>query len=231
MRLLLLPGLDGTGFLFEPLLRVLPLNIEATTISYPATRGLGYQELFAYVSSQLPSTAPYVLVAESFSGPLAIAIAHQRPEHLQAVVLCASFLHQPVSKLKALLAHLLGRARFNVRPPVSLVRRYLLGPHAATSSINKFYSAIATVPFEILFERIKNALAVDVREQFYHLQLPVLWLYAAHDKLLKNPYPAKELRQNSNCVIKASAAPHLLFQTKPEQACAAIQIFLNDITN
>ena len=61
MRFLLLPGMDGTGDLFEPFLSVLPAGVEATVISYPRDRKLSYEQLEESVWEKLPSE-PFVIV-------------------------------------------------------------------------------------------------------------------------------------------------------------------------
>lgn len=45
LRLILLPGLDGSGVLFAPLLRHLPPDVEPVVVRYPPDRALGYEEL------------------------------------------------------------------------------------------------------------------------------------------------------------------------------------------
>ena len=84
--LVLLPGLDGTGEQFAPLLRELPSTIAPVTVRYPVDRALGYEELLPLALEQLPADCPFVLVGESFSGPLAIRLAAQRPPGLRALV-------------------------------------------------------------------------------------------------------------------------------------------------
>lgn len=87
MKLVLLPGLDGTGTLFTPLLD----HLAATPVvaSYPP-EPLSYERLLAQVARLLPD-GPFVILAESFSGPLAIRLAYRRPPGLQALVLVSSF--------------------------------------------------------------------------------------------------------------------------------------------
>jgi hypothetical protein len=55
MKLVLLPGLDGIGLLFEPLLRVLPSSFSPIVISYPPEEPLAYAELVPYVKSRIPA--------------------------------------------------------------------------------------------------------------------------------------------------------------------------------
>ena len=76
--LVLLPGLDGTGLLFQPLVECLPDAIEPVVVSYPPDQKLGYEELLPLVLERLPA-APFVLLGESFSGPLAVMAAATAP--------------------------------------------------------------------------------------------------------------------------------------------------------
>src|SRR5258708_4530648 len=92
----LLPGLDGTGRLFGPFLKVLPRGTKTVVASYPPDKRLDLAALEAHVTRLLPSNSPYVLVGESFGGLLATRIAGRSPVGLQALVLCASFVTSPV---------------------------------------------------------------------------------------------------------------------------------------
>ena len=42
MKVVLLPGLDGTGILFKPFIEALPKNIETLVVSYPRTKKQKY---------------------------------------------------------------------------------------------------------------------------------------------------------------------------------------------
>jgi surfactin synthase thioesterase subunit len=81
MKLVLLPGLDGTGQLFKPLLEALPQSVETLIISYPNDQKLNYKKLYEYVSVRLPDE-DYVLVGESFSGYVAYQVALSKRENL-----------------------------------------------------------------------------------------------------------------------------------------------------
>ena len=64
MRLLMLPGLDGSGKLFRPLLQVLPSHLKAQVTPYPADRVLSYDALVAFVRRGFPRGEPFVLLGE-----------------------------------------------------------------------------------------------------------------------------------------------------------------------
>jgi hypothetical protein len=65
MKIVLLPGLDGTGVLFKPFIEALPSEIDIQVISYPPSAKLNYQELTELVMSQLPKEQ-FILVGGVF---------------------------------------------------------------------------------------------------------------------------------------------------------------------
>jgi pimeloyl-ACP methyl ester carboxylesterase len=73
--LVLLPGLDGTGKLFAEFLKVIESRIDTLVVAYPSDTPMSYDELERLVLASLPADRPFVLLGESFSGPLAIRIA------------------------------------------------------------------------------------------------------------------------------------------------------------
>lgn len=85
--LVLLPGLDGTGLLFQPLIEMLPSNIKPIVVSYPPDKLLGYNELLPIVLKCLPTDKSFIVLGESFSGPLALRVASTRPDNLEGLVL------------------------------------------------------------------------------------------------------------------------------------------------
>jgi len=99
-RLVLLPGMDGSGFFFRDFIAALRPAVEPTVMRYPVDRGLGYLELEALVRDALPCDEPFVLVGESFSGPIAIALASSYPPGLIAVVLVCTFARSPARVIR-----------------------------------------------------------------------------------------------------------------------------------
>lgn len=79
MKLILLPGMDGTGDLFDPIVSHLSGHCTIEIISYLRDKYLDYEALVSYVKERLQRSEDYLPLAESFSG----TIAYQR---LQAVI-------------------------------------------------------------------------------------------------------------------------------------------------
>ena len=86
VSLVLLPGLDGTGNLFQPLLKELPEELEPIGVSYRVWEFLNYSALRDLVLQRVPAGRPFVLLGESFSGPVAVLAAATRPQWLLGVL-------------------------------------------------------------------------------------------------------------------------------------------------
>src|SRR5690349_20385434 len=104
-NLILRPGLNGTGVMFRPLLAQLPPEVRAKVVAYPTSELLTYADLLPRVLAELPA-GPFVLLGESFSGPLSLMAAATCPPGLRGVILCASFVRNPLKLRAKWLTHL-----------------------------------------------------------------------------------------------------------------------------
>ncbi len=93
--LVLLPGMDGTGELFAPLVAALNSGFKTVVVRYPPNEVLSYAELESIARASLPTNEPFFILGESFSGPIAVSIAASAPPGLKGLILCASFVRNP----------------------------------------------------------------------------------------------------------------------------------------
>lgn len=225
-HLVLLPGLDGTGKLFAPLLKQLPSDSTTSVVSYPENEKLSYTQLKPYVMKALPVKRPYVLLAESFSGPLAIAVASTQPDNLQGLVLCASFVSNPVPPLLRWIYNFNRPVWFRFRLPHSLVRHAAAMWDCEPSVIDSLIEHAGSVLPEVLSFRFAQVMRVDVRQELQSCRVPLLYLQAKRDLLVQRRSWEEIVRlyPQANCVeIDAS---HFVLQHKPVEALRAIEIFL-----
>ena len=54
MHLLLLPGMDGSGQLFEPVFAFLSPSLTTTVVAYPPDKPYGYAEILSIVEAAIP---------------------------------------------------------------------------------------------------------------------------------------------------------------------------------
>src|SRR5688500_16166404 len=118
---ILLPGLDGTAQLFEGFVAAAPADVPVECMALPNDRPRDYAELATWVACRITADR-VVLVAESFSGPLALLVA-DRCARVVAVVLCASFVEPPLPRVLARLPELVWRRP----PPAAVLGMFLTG--------------------------------------------------------------------------------------------------------
>jgi pimeloyl-[acyl-carrier protein] methyl ester esterase len=224
--IVLLPGMDGTGILFESF--VAELKASAVIVVYPMDQPLGYAELEQLVLASLPRDEPYILLGESFSGPLAISIAARRPPNLQAVVLVCSFAKLPLPGIPAWLQKLVGRSPA-ARMPVAFTARLVLGPYYTRSLytvLKQVHDMVAPVVWKA---RLLAVMSVDHSELLPRVQVPVLCLRAIYDMVVSSSASALISRRAPSVEVVAIEGPHFLLQSRPVECAAAIKAFLGKL--
>jgi pimeloyl-[acyl-carrier protein] methyl ester esterase len=226
----LLPGLDGTGALFAGLLSSLSKAYPVVIIRYPPSKLLAVPELLQHIIESLPDADNFMLLAESFSGPLAIEIAAAKPSRLRALVLCNTFFACPLSSGRMLL-WLMKFGLLPLRPPRWAVRRYLLGADAPRDLIAAFYDAIDSSDPATLLHRIEIVLRCDVGQLLRQMTVPTLCLSSAHDRIVKQNSVGELAGKYSFIDVVELNGPHLLLQRQPEEALHAILRFIRKAVN
>jgi pimeloyl-ACP methyl ester carboxylesterase len=220
-HLVLLPGLDGTGELFAPLLDALDENVTTSVVRYGAE--LTFDEYVESAGKVLPEQC--VLIAESFSGPVAIAVAARHPGKIRCLVLCATF---AVSPFRALL----GGVRF---VPKRMFRPSLLLPtmvdhfcfSGASISVRPSpVAVVSSVPPAIMRARLACLAKVDVRVLLPRIATPTLFLRASTDRVVSSRLSRELTSQLPNVTVTEINGPHLLLQTRPRECAAAIATFI-----
>jgi pimeloyl-[acyl-carrier protein] methyl ester esterase len=229
MDLVLLPGMDGTARLFEPFVRALPPGWSAAPVRYPPDRSVGYDALL----EQVPVPAgDFVLVAESFGGPLALKVAARNPTGLKAVALVATFIASPVLLPRAVARFLLsatGTAFFRSPPPNWALRRYLIGADASPEQVDALRRLIASVPPEVMAGRARAILNVDVTKELRTCPVPVLYLQGTKDHLIPRSMATRMQRIRPDMKVVRVEAPHLVLQQDPEACVRELRGFLDNI--
>ena len=227
LTLVLLPGLDGTGDLFDPLLKCLRDQFKVQVVRYPADIALGYEALQEYVRKALPANEPYVLLGESFSGPIAVALAAESPPLLKGLVLCCTFARNPwpiLSSARTLLPFLpIGGI-----PSVAL-GQFLLGSFSTSSLRLAISTAVGKVSSVVLRARIGEVLAADVSALVSRIRVPCIYLQASEDRLVpETAFTHIKALLPSVEVVKIDA-PHCLLQANPEASTEVISNFMQEV--
>jgi pimeloyl-[acyl-carrier protein] methyl ester esterase len=225
-HLVLLPGLDGTGDLFAGFVRALPETFAVTIVRYPPDRCLSYADLVPLIEAELP-THPYILVAESFSVPLALRIAGSSAPGLRALILCAGFATSPVSGAMRHLYALLAPVVFAL-PLLKFADEYfLIGAKAPSALRSPLHDALSKVERRVLVHRLRDVLACDVTAEMACIDVPMLYVQATDDRLV-----GKGSFETMQCIrpklaVAVVPGPHLILQREPERCAKAITVFVD----
>jgi pimeloyl-ACP methyl ester carboxylesterase len=222
--LVLLPGLDGTGDLFAPLLSRLDSSVERVVVGYPLEKTLGYEALTSIARRALPTTGPYVILGESFSGPIAAQLASEQLGDLRGLILCASFVSSPMPHLRPF-EWLLGVG------PVQTFARWL----APTTLLGRFQThelrellvrTLSRLPRSVLVARIRAVLAANSIAAFARIRAPTMYLQGTEDTLLPASCVDEVCRLAPKTRVVKIVAPHCVLQCAPDEAARAIGEFL-----
>ena len=227
--LVLLPGLDGTGTLFADLISELPPTLSVHIAKYPTQRFLSYPELIPCVHEAVPKGTPFVLVAESFSTPLAARFAAARPPNLAGLVMCAGFITNPVRGW-SLLTKLLARSLFfRLAPPDLVLEHFLIGASPPDDLAASVLQALRLVSPGVLARRVRAVLECDAREDLARTEVPLLYIQAEDDRLLPAKCFGEVQRARQDAVLVSVPAPHLVFQREPRKAAEVILRFVHQL--
>ena len=229
VKLILMPGMDGTGELFAPLIDAFGNSVETCVVRYPPGEPLGYAELLPRVRAALPPSGPFVLLGESFSGPLAIQLAAEAPAGLRGVILSASFANNPIGWFPKFASPLVRPALFRVMPRFTQAKA-ILGRYATPELSRLIFRANSAVSPAVMAARARAILAVDVRAQFKACPFPMLYLRGQRDRVVRKSVLKGLLRERPSLQVVTLPAPHLVLQVAPEESARAILAFIAQVT-
>ena len=222
-KLVLLPGLDGTGAMFAPFIHALPKDVLAEPVAYPESLE-SFDEYVEFAAAALHGTADVVVIAESFSGPIAISLLRKPPPNLRAIVLVATFTTAPRALLRRL-SKLVPSAVIRAFVPAAL-NWFCANRNTASEVLRIASDVVSREPIETLESRLRllEELPIDLRALLDKTKLPVLILEPTQDRLV--PLDGFVRCAAPNAQLQKIAGPHFLLQSCPKECWEAIEKFL-----
>ncbi len=212
-----MPGFEGGGKLFAPLIPWLEPHFRLTLVKYPDLKS--FQDYIDCAQDQLPAEPGYSLLAESFSGPIAIALLARRPGQIGPSVLSSTFARSPLATLTKMANHV-PQQIFSI----GALSEYCLDAQAV---YDEDQSETQPLPLNIteqidgvvLRHRIAVMSRIDVSAMLPQIEAPVLLLHGQRDRVVSE-LEARMIEQNLPDVRRIDLdAPHLMLQIRPQQ-CA-----------
>jgi pimeloyl-[acyl-carrier protein] methyl ester esterase len=228
-NLVLLPGLHGNGDLYKDFVAALPQTFLSKALIYPNDVSLSYADLLRLVQFSVEDSQPFVLVAESFSTPLAIQFAAMNPPNLKGLILCAGFATSPLRGTMGILGRYLTPA-LPLLPAGVAGAVMVSGSHPPESILSRLRSAIDSVRPAVLVDRARSALACDVLDELSRIEVPVLYMQAAHDRLV-NPACLEEMRRaKPDMEVEVLNGAHILLQLMPQESARVVARFVRRLS-
>jgi pimeloyl-ACP methyl ester carboxylesterase len=216
--------MDGTGMLFAPFIAALGDGLRVVVVRYPTHGALGYAECEAIARQALPKKGAFIILGESFSGPIAAALAASRPKGLVGLVLCATFVRNPYPLFNAFagLTPLLPVKA----APLAAMRHFLLGRFATPALLTTLQAALAQLSATALQARVRAVMTVDAGAELQAVDVPILYLRATQDRVVPASATRQVVRLCPAVEVVDIDAPHFLLQAAPEPATRAVHAFV-----
>ena len=227
MKLVLLPGLDGTGELFAPLISALPNTITPVVVSYPRDEVANYNDLLEIAKRSFPVNESFAILGESFSGPIATQLAAESDTGICALIYSCSFVRNPSRSLAAL------------KPIVSVVPIHGFLPNTVRNLLVNVKSpeiramlddSLSSVSAHVVRDRLRQILEIDETQSLRDVSVPILYLRASNDRLVKPRSGDHIQTNNAKTKIVQIDGSHLLLQTNPAACAHEISGFLRNLS-
>lgn len=224
-KLVLLPGLDGGKALFAELMQALSGKVETQFLSYPDHGAQDYATLAGHLVDQLPDD--YVLLAESFSGPIAILLAEQARTKPKGIIAAATFARNPFPVFGGILAGALPGLLNSKAVPVLEAVLFRPGDHERTWTL---FQEISKLDATTLRQRIKAMTRCDVTKTLARLDVPILYIQGTQDKFVSAAHGMYFAKTASTARMVRIEAPHFVLQYDAEATVRMhILPFLNSV--
>ena len=245
MPILLLPGADGTGVLFQPLLAAmqksgvdledvhtvnLNSDAEADVQTTPLEQTLSIQAQRIERQFGKSTGRPIIVIAESYSGLLAVELVKRQQLPIAQIILVASFVTSP-SQLAGLGSKMNAvwlKTMLRLTPEV-VWGRMLFGSWQTVALRRLFLEAIQQTPNQLLQQRL--AIIAKAKLPNMTSAVPCLYLQAEQDNLVAK-HSIKSVQQVfTHCQVRVLAGTHFLLQTNPVECWDAVAQELSHSTD
>lgn len=217
--------MHGDGELFADFIKVLPEDFALTAPLYPNDVCLSYADHLRAVEHSASEYGPFVMLAESFSTPIAIQFAAKNPPNLKGLVISAGFATAPVRGVLRWIAPLVVPVLSYL--PVNKIgaRIMVRGPAPPKSASAHMRAAIVAVKPKVLMHRVQSVMQCNVLEELRKVTVPILYLQARRDRFV-NPICLEEMRRvKPDIEVVAIEGAHMLLQQMPQVAAEIVAGF------
>lgn len=222
-QIVFLPGLDGNGFYLSALQGLLRDYADCVIMQYPCEI-MDYNELCRWVLTQLDDKSGYIIIAESFGGPLGLKLAYALQARAKALILSSTFAKPPLPRLILKIAAAVYPHIIHYDFAVAIVNFFLCNGRNAPLA-RQLHKVMLETGDMVMANRIRILADLDATDTVRQLTLPCLILQPRCDTLI---WFSNFTALRNKSVIRI-AGPHGLMATEPQAAYDAISDFIKHL--
>lgn len=212
----LLPGLHGSTALYDAFVALAPPWARCVPVALPTLGDQSIPGLADTLEAELRHLEGFVLVAESYSGPIAARLAARLRGEVALLVLC-----NPLVELSAGLPAGLAATAASWRGMPAWSAAAVLSDGDRTLG-RAALEGIRALPRGILEARLAAAFAATSDELAPLLAPPLLVVLGTRDRLVSPEWIRALVRDAPFATLVELDAPHLVVQSKPREVWDAI---------
>jgi pimeloyl-[acyl-carrier protein] methyl ester esterase len=179
-------------------------------------------------TKQLPNSDPVSLVAESFSGPIAISLLANKKLQFKASILSATFCKSPrpfLTQISQYVPEGLFASNFASKAFTDL---FVTGRGANSDVRHKARDLLNQVSPNQFQSRMGLVNEVDVTDELKEIDVPLLYIQATKDRIVLADSGTEIKKHAKKMEIVKVGGSHMILQTQPE-TCA--ELIVNHVTS
>lgn len=222
-KVLLLPGMDGTGTLFKPLLDLIPNYYEVEVVSLIQEVDISYEYQAETILKQIEKDV--VIVAESYSGVIALEMLKKGSPFIKHVIFMASFIAPP--SLLSKFGRVVPSFVFSfTQKNNSVIHRFLFGRYGSDDLCRLFDSVMEKVDAKLLTFRLGQI--ATLKKQNQQLNCPCTLIQARQDNLVSYRTVNAFKAVFNNLDLSVVEGTHFLIQTNPYECWQLIEAVIKN---
>ena len=195
-------------------------------ISYSTHQKRSYSQLIDYVQEKLNTLdTPYVLLGESFSGPLSLMLGQAKPQGLIGIILVATFVQAPNLEIGRFLPWTIG---FILTKPLYNLR-ILLSKSRNKGFINAISTELQKVSPKVLADRIQSIFTVNAIQALTDCDVPLIYFRGTKDFIVPQKNLDLMTKVKPDIAVAHFDTQHFLLQSKPNEVWQEISQFIDGL--
>jgi pimeloyl-ACP methyl ester carboxylesterase len=217
LKIIMLPGTDGTGVLFKELIECLPNGFDIEVVCLNDLQGKSYANQTKEIAQRVGSRK-LILVAESYSGRIAYELCGLLGNQIERLIFIASFITNPnpLTQIASLLPLWILKERFI---PGQLLSYFCFSGYETEERIKLVRTALQSVSPKDIRQRLSNMAALTSPERRFDTD--AIYIRPSKDRLVGESALRQIQKIYPNLEVCSVLGGHFVAQSNSRE-CAKI---------